>query len=488
MTMFKLNGVTRAREGRDAKFRSRIPVFGRVSAALVLATMASVGAEAQVAVTNQGFVPYSDAPIYYRTAMLTDPVTQLKDRIAKGRAQLKYKPDHGYLESVLKLLDIPVDSQTLVFSKTSFQYSKISPDHPRALYFNDDVYIGAVHDGKAIEVVSFDPMQGAVFYLLDEPKAKQPNFERAELDCTQCHIASGTRGIPGVLLQSVYPAASGTVAAGTRTYITDQQSPYAQRWGGWYVNGLNSQGTLANAVVPDGDANADDKVRRSRSVIPLPANSFDASRYLYSGSDVVAHLVLAHQTQMHNLITLVNYKTRIAINDWEKAHPGDKGRTDVDYPEGVRSAWEKPAERLLRYLLFSKEAALGELSADLKPENSQFAKTFSAKGPRDPQHRSLRDFDLKTRTFRYPCSYLIYSEHFDHIPQPARSYVYRRLLEVLTNQDNSSDFSHLTVQDRNDILAILLATKKGLPQEWYANAPQGTPSLAAAARPAASGF
>jgi len=449
----------------------RISVVGRLGAALVLSALACVGARAQIAVTNQGFVPYSDEPINYRSAPLTDPVAKLKEKIDKGRAQLKYEPEHGYLRSVLRLLDIPLASQTLVFSKTSFQYSKISPDHPRALYFNDDVYVGAVYEGKAIEIVSFDPMQGAVFYLLDEPKAQRPNFERAELDCTQCHIASGTRAVPGVLLQSVYPSTTGTVTTGTRTYITDQQSPYAERWGGWYVTGLDTQGTLANSIVPAGEASASGKAERSRAVSPLPAGSFDASRYLYPGSDVVAHLVLAHQTQMHNLITLVNYKTRIAIHDWEKTHPEDKGRKDVDYPDAVRSAWEKPAERLLRYLLFSKEAPLTELSTNLRPEDSPFARTFTAQGPKDRQRRSLRDFDLKTRTFRYPCSYLIYSEHFDHIPEPAKAYVYRRLLEILTSeQGGSPDFAHLTAADRKDILEILLATKKGLPQEWHAQA------------------
>ena len=83
---------------------------------------------------------------------------------------------------MLALLKVPVDSQTLVFSKTSFQYPKISPEHPRALYYNDDVYVGAVHQGNAIEIVSFDPKQGAIFYLVDERKTDKPVLQRAELD------------------------------------------------------------------------------------------------------------------------------------------------------------------------------------------------------------------------------------------------------------------------------------------------------------------
>ena len=154
-------------------------------------------AHGQIAVRNQGYVPYSDAPINYRSEDLSDPVAILQQELNQGKQKLKYEPKFGYLKSVLKLLKVPVDSQTLVFSKTSFQYKKISPEHPRALYFNDDVYVGKVHDGKAIEIVSFDPMQGAIFYLLDEHKVDKPVFQRAELDCTQCHIAAGTRNVPG---------------------------------------------------------------------------------------------------------------------------------------------------------------------------------------------------------------------------------------------------------------------------------------------------
>jgi len=137
-------------------------------------------ARAQVAVKNQGYIPYSDAPIYYRSENIGDAVTLLQKKLDAGQARLEYKPNHGYLESVLELLDIPVSSQTLVFSKTSFQYPKISPRHPRALYFNDDIYIGVVHEGKEIEVVSFDRQQGAMFFILHESKAEKPRFERAE--------------------------------------------------------------------------------------------------------------------------------------------------------------------------------------------------------------------------------------------------------------------------------------------------------------------
>lgn len=148
---------------------------------------------------------------------------------------------------------------------------------------------------------------------------------------------------------------------------------------------------------------------------------------------------------MHNLITQTNYQTRIAA-----------------YKHAPDQLWQKPAEELVRYLLFANEAPI---ESPVKG-SSGYAAEFSARGPRDTKGRSLRDFDLTTRIFRYPCSYLIYSEAFDALPQPAKAYVYHRLFEVLTGRDKSDVFAKLSGADRKAILEILLATKPGLPEEW----------------------
>lgn len=418
------------------------------------------GADAQIAVQNQGYVPYSDAPIHYRTRPLVDPVALLQKRLDRGVARLTYDKERGYLRSVLKALDVPVASQTLVFSKTSFQFTKISPEHPRALYYNDDVYVGSVHQGKTIEIVSFDPMQGAIFYLLDDQKTDKPVFQRAELDCTQCHIAAATRGVPGVLLRSVYPAGSGVLTPRAPQYITDQKSPLKERWGGWYVSGALAGATMANAAVvtaPGGPS------RSLPELAPL-TNRFDPAAYLAPASDPVALLVLGHQAQMHNLITLVNYQTRLTLHAQGLA---EDARVSLDsLPAEAREKITRPAEQLLRYMLFSHETPLGGLDAAQVIAESGFARHFAAQGSRDGRRRSLRDFDLHDRIFRYPCSYLIYSSAFDALPEPGKTYLYHRLFQVLTGQDQSEDFAHLSPIDRQAILAILRATKRGLPGEW----------------------
>lgn len=417
------------------------------SARFAFITVVCSNALAQIAVTNQGYVPFSEAPIRYRVTPVNDPVAKLQNRLDEHETTLRHEPGHGYLKSVLEQLQIPVSSQTLVYSKTSFQYRKITPQTPRALYFNDDVYVGQVHDGKVLEFVSFDPAQGAMFYILNEQEADHPKLERAELDCTQCHVAAATRNVPGVFLRSVFTVASGAQAGRSPGYVTGHESPLPERWGGWYVTGTHgSQVHMGNALVENKEF--PDRIDRVKNANLTDLSSrFDVSGYLAPSSDIVAHLVLAHQTQMHNLITLTNYQTRIA-----------------QFKNAPASSFEKPAEELVRYLLFADEAPL----TDAIRGNTDYAAQFAARGPRDAKGRSLRDFDLKTRIFKYPCSYLIYSEAFDAIPDPAKSFIYHRLLEVLTGQDRSAAFARLTAKDRTNIFEILLATKQGLPGEWSA--------------------
>jgi len=444
---------------------------GRTQVPLLLATIFAVlcllaagwltrPAHAQVAVQNQGYMPFTDEPINYRTHPVNDPVAKLQKQLDRGEVTLTYESRQGYLRSVLGKLQIPASSQTLVFSKTSFQYKKISPQTPRALYFNDDVYIGFVHDGKALEVISFDPMQGAIFYLLDVQKMDHPVFQRAELDCTQCHIVPATRSVPGVLLRSIFPTPTGTQALRSASFITGQDSPLKDRWGGWYVTGTHGAQThMGNVVVPDGQT-AEQLDRSSGANVLKLSGKFDPSFYLTGDSDIVVHLVLAHQTQMHNLITLTNYKTRLALYA-EASKNKTAGLPANTLSDTAKEKYQRPAEDLLRYLLFTNEAPLdAEITG-----TSGFAEEFSARGPRDSRGRSLRDFDLRTRIFKYPCSYLIYSEDFDALPSPAKEYVYRRLFEILTARDQSPDFAKLTSQDRQAILEILLATKPGFPDE-----------------------
>jgi hypothetical protein len=421
---------------------------------------------ARVVVKNQGYLPFADAPINYRSSDLNDPVAKLEKRLERGEFKLRYESRHGYLKSVLDALHVPVSSQALVFSRTSFQFPQITPETPRALYYNDDVYVGQVHDGKFLEFASFDPMQGAIFYVMDEHRDKHPRFERSEVDCIQCHVAGSTKGIPGVMLRSVFTKPDGSPDAAAKSFVTGQESPLSQRWGGWYVTAKSgSQGAMANVTASDHE-HPEQLDRAAGANLTNLTGRFDRTAYLTGSSDIVALMVLAHQTQMHNWITLTNYQTRIALAGLA---------TSGTLSDAARKQFEGPAEQMVRYLLFTNEVPLASPIAG----SSNFAKEFAARGPRDSKGRSLRDFDLQKRIFKYPCSYLIYSETFDAIPAPAKDYIYRRLFEILSGREQAPEFASLSSLDRRAILEILVATKPGLPEEWgqfVRNANQGTSS------------
>ena len=79
---------------------------------------------------------YEQAPIRYSDSKPTDVVSKLQERL--NSRQLEFPgTDRETLALLLKELNIPVESQLLVFSKTSVQRVRISPSNPRAMYFND---------------------------------------------------------------------------------------------------------------------------------------------------------------------------------------------------------------------------------------------------------------------------------------------------------------------------------------------------------------
>ena len=406
--------------------------------------------------------PFESEPINYLTAPVDDPVSHLQVRLDAGEAELKYD-DHGYLADVLRELGISQSSQMLVFSKTSFQRSKISRRTPRAVYFNDDTYVGYCQQGEVIEVSTTDPQQGAVFYTLRQEKVEHPAFQRQTHDCLQCHASSKTQDVPGHLVRSVFPDAFGMPVFNAGTFNTNHESPLKERWGGWFVTGTHGRQThMGNVTVTNRQRPELLETAAGANVTDL-AGLVDTSPYLTPHSDIVALMVLEHQVKMHNLITAANYHARLALH-YEASINKALGRSADYLSESTQSRFKSPAEKLLRYLLFIEEAPLDEPIAG----TSAFAAEFAARGPRDHQGRSLREFELQHRLFKYPCSYEIYSAAFDGLPDVVKDFVYRRLYDVLTGKDTSAEFNRLSAADRRAIFEILLDTKPSLPSYWRA--------------------
>ena len=101
-------------------------------------------------------------------------VWRLKQQLDSGDLKLTWEPKWGYLRSLLQALQINADSQLLVFSKTSLQSEAISPAEPRAIYFNDDTYVGYVQGNPLLELSAIDPAVGPVFFIMDNRLPELP--------------------------------------------------------------------------------------------------------------------------------------------------------------------------------------------------------------------------------------------------------------------------------------------------------------------------
>jgi hypothetical protein len=402
-------------------------------------------------------------PINYKFAQAENVVTALQKRINSRQAKLKHTDDHGYLSAILKELDVPRSSQVLVFSKTSFQRERITPKTPRAIYFNDDVYVGFCLRGDVLEFSTADTKLGTAFYTLDQEPATdgKPEFVREKDSCLTCHATSATGGAPGHVVRSVFTDRYGMPVLSAGSFRTDHTSPFKERWGGWYVTGTHAKMThmgnwlVENKREPDAEGNA-----TGQNVIELKSR-FTVANYLTPHSDLVALLVLEHQTQGHNRIAQALITNRQALH-YQATLNKELGESADHKWDSVARRIESAGDALAKYLLFCGEAKLeGPVSG-----TSDFAKEFAARGPFDKHGRSLRQFDLKTRLFKYPCSYLIYSKSFTALPTEVKAHTLKRLHEVLNGKDTSPAYAHLSKADRAAVLEILRETMPDLPAYW----------------------
>ncbi|HEY6393522.1 MAG TPA: hypothetical protein VIX89_19725 [Bryobacteraceae bacterium] len=385
---------------------------------------------------DQPGIEYSKRPV-------RDHVAELNRRIQEGKVQFQFEPVSGYLRSVLRTLNVPVESQLLVFSKTSIQRPLINPRNPRAVYFNDSVAVAWVRGSQSMEIAAQDPQQGVIFYTLNQDRAAPPQFTRQD-DCLICHDSFMTVGVPGMAVRSVFPDRDGQPMRQLDDYIPDHTSPMEHRWGGWYVTGKHgSMRHMGNAV-------AANPGQPMSMVTPATLNleslegKFDPEGYLSRHSDIVALLVFEHQMHMMNLFTRVGWEVRVAAQAGRRLHA-----------RVVRDT----ARELVDYLLFADEP---KLTARIQGA-SGFSEKFAAMGPPDSQGRSLRQFDLEHRLMRYPCSYMIYTAAFDGLPAAARDAIYRRMWWILSGEAKGKKYQRLSLADRRAIVEILRETKKGLP-------------------------
>jgi hypothetical protein len=389
-------------------------------------------------------MPFEEDTIRYNKTEARGPVQRLQERIDQGKVNLEFHPQFGYLLAVLRELGVSTQSQMLVFSKTSFQRERISPHAPRAVFYSDDAYVGYVLGSPLLEFTSVDPKLGGVFYTLEQNPKVKPKFVRTDA-CVECHASGKTMGVPGHLVRSFETDESGVVDLTSGTSLVNHRTPFQDRWGGWYVTGSHGPQLHRGNLIGKEAFERQRKEPNYLGNLTDLSKFFDLKSYPTPHSDIVALMVMEHQSHMHNFLTRLQYEATIALQMY--GH--------VNY---LKTA----SEGFLRYLLFTEEASL---TAQVRG-SSEFAQTFSAQGIKDRQGRSLREFDLQTRLFKYPCSYLIYSAAFDELPEKLKERLYRRLWEVLTERDSSPEFAMLSSEKKRAIFEILVDTKKGLPEYW----------------------
>jgi hypothetical protein len=386
----------------------------------ILAITAFGFAEAACRQSSRRRVPVTE----YSSQPANDPVSALNDELQAGRAHLKFESTQGYLPSVLAALNVPIESQLGVFSKTSLQSALIGPHNPRTIFFNDSVAVAWVHGGF-IELATQDPQQGVIFYTLDQQNISKPKFRR-RIDCLRCHV-------DGMIVRSTPTAPDGTPSTIYEGSPIDDRSPLESRWGGWYVTGsIGTARHMGNARRPDPRNQPSMITPAIPNFVSLDAE-FDTRNYLSPYSDIAALMVFDHQMYMTNLITRIRNVT-------------------VSLPRAV--------EEFVDYMLFVDEAPLaGKIKG-----TSGFSEGFAKQGPRDSKGRSLRDLDLERRLFRYPCSYMIYSAAFNALSAKTKDAIYKRMWLILSGDEKDEKYAWLDLADRRAIIEILRETKPELRQ------------------------
>jgi hypothetical protein len=404
-------------------------------------------------------------PIRYSTAPANNPISRLEAELKGNASLLAEKDSRSFLKTLLERLKVPESSQTLVFSRTSLQRNKIRPDRPRAIYFNDDVYVGACQNSNLFEFSAVDPNLGVVFYSAEFQPGKPPVFTRQNDSCMTCHGSSANRGYPGHLVRSVYVDDDGEPILSLGSVRVDLKTPIAKRWGGWYVTGTSGkQSHLGNRIF----TGPKDRDRVDPSALNRESldGFFDSRRYLHGHSDIIALMVLEHQADTQNLLTRAGFQVRMSLES-DRLLNAETGQPNAGMSDTTWRRIQSLGDQIVAAMMFAEEAAIVEPIAG----STSFTKDFAAGAKRDRRGRSLRDFDLKARMFKYPCSYLIDSAQFEGLPAELKDYVLRRLYFVLIGRDTRAIFGDRSEADRQAVLGILRETKPNLPTYWGEESP-----------------
>ena len=384
-------------------------------------------------------VLYGRNPVDYSSAKIDDAITQAVARHSELLKSATPESRSGYLKAVLQILNVPAESQLLVFSKTARVQPPVGPKSPRAIYFNDDVTVGWTPTSRELEIAAIDPVKGAIFYGAKQPRDDGDGsagsvgdyvvgirFDRHD-DCLSCHASRTTLQVPGLMLKSFVTDGEGRPLNGF-SHIS-HESPYERRFGGWYVTG-SPEGLVHRGNVFGQEAV--DQNRREpgfQAVLSAPVQVENSDGYLAETSNIVAHLVFGHLTEGINLLTRVGMEARLNV------------RSDAE-------------DRLIRYFVFADEPPL---PVPVDRSQSAFADRFEAASGADDGDAGLRTLDLKTRLLKYRLSWLVGHRSFRELPNGCRTRLIDRFKTGLQTGLPADVFGHLSPEERLGALKIAQA-------------------------------
>lgn len=414
------------------------------------------------------YLIYEEEPINYSDTRPNDPVAKIVNEVNSGKVLLNTTDEKSFVLSFLDRLNIPVSSQVLVFSRTSFQNDRIRPQTPRAIYYSENYYIGWVQGGD-LEIIAIDPQLGPIFYRMNTPFTGGSEIKlKRDAQCMNCHGGSKTDGVPGMLVRSVYPNYFGQPILSAGTHLTDHSSPLNERWGGWFVTGENAgKRHMGNAYFEEGKLRDASLVKDFGVPLENLEDAFDVSRYLTDKSDIVSLMVMEHQIMAHNAITKAHLNTRRWLN-LDAAMAKQVGRPEGKISDAVLGYIDHSAKDMLKIFLFSNEINLEAWGVE---GSEEFQCDFACFSRADQSGDSLRDLQLLSRLFKNRLSYMIHSSSFEYLHPIMKKAFYRKLWDALLGKDEDGIASHIKDKERARIVSILQATKKDLPNYWKSSKP-----------------
>lgn len=412
---------------------------------------------------GQSTPDYEQAPVSYSETTARDRLARQLGRIASG--EIKFAgTDQEVLRTLLQVMEVPEETQIFVFSKTSLQRGRIRPERPRVLYFSDSAYVGWV-PGGLMEVTAIDPELGPVFYSFDlGPTREKPPTIIREGDCLRCHGGTFVRDVPGVFVRSIFPDATGEPLLRHGTVVVDDETPFDQRWGGWYVTGYKgSEPHRGNSFASE---KGDQLVFTPSGQRPDQLSGFfDTTDYLRPTSDMAALLVAEHQMAMQNSITRAGFVCRKMLTYQRGLQTTFKEPvTEEPAYDSVKSVFASAVQDVVDHLLFRKAAML----PDGIVSNADFKRSFPQGAPRTRAGHSLKDLQLQDRIFVQRCSYLIYAESFQALPEVLKVRIFERLRDALRSTDPQERYAYLPAAERQRIYEILFETQPDARRYWSA--------------------